>query len=185
MSKRQPRCECGQLTIDVSGERRSVGVCRCLSRQRRTGSVFTAVTGSSEPGQATESVRAGMAVCRRDLVAAVAVFPFARILKPTRRGQPMYGLIVKMTARPGKRDALIDILLNGVSDMPGCLSYIVAQDPASRDLIWITEVWVSREAHMGSLSLPSVQAAITAARPIIAGMESVGETTPVGGQGLD
>ena len=52
----------------------------------------------------------------------------------------MYGLIGKMKAVPGKRDALIAVLLDGVSGMPGCLSYVVAQDPADPDGIWITEV---------------------------------------------
>lgn len=45
----------------------------------------------------------------------------------------MYGLIGKMKAVPGQRDALVSILLEGVSGMPGCLSYIVAHDPADPD----------------------------------------------------
>lgn len=35
----------------------------------------------------------------------------------------MYGLIGKMKVVPGQRDALISILIEGVSGMPGCLSY--------------------------------------------------------------
>ncbi len=34
----------------------------------------------------------------------------------------MYGLIGRMTAVSGQRDALIDILIQGVAGMPGCLS---------------------------------------------------------------
>jgi quinol monooxygenase YgiN len=45
----------------------------------------------------------------------------------------MYGLIGKMKAVPGQSDALIAILLGGVSGMPGCLSYVVAKDPADPD----------------------------------------------------
>lgn len=96
----------------------------------------------------------------------------------------MYGLIGKMRARPGQRDALVRVLLNGVSDMPGCLSYIVANDPTDADLIWITEAWESDAAHAASLSLPSVRASINEGRPLIAGMEAVAETAPVGGHGL-
>ena len=40
------------------------------------------------------------------------------------------------------------------------------------------------EAHRASLSLPSVQAAIAKGRPLIAGMETVAETRPLGGHGL-
>ncbi len=96
----------------------------------------------------------------------------------------MYGLIGKFTAADGKRDELVGYLLVGLTDMPGCLSYIVASDPADPNAIWITEAWVDAESHKASLSLPSVQAAIQKARPIIAGMESIAETQPVGGHGL-
>ncbi|HUF39526.1 MAG TPA: putative quinol monooxygenase [Anaerolineales bacterium] len=96
----------------------------------------------------------------------------------------MYGLIGKMIAAAGKRDELIAILLDGVSGMPGCLNYVVARDSADPDGIWITEVWESREAHQASLSLPSVQAAISKGRPLIAGFGERFETEPAGGQGL-
>ena len=96
----------------------------------------------------------------------------------------MYGLIGKMTAVKGQRDALIAILLEGVSGMPGCLSYVVAKDPADGDAIWITEVWESQESHKASLSLPSVQQAIARGKPLIAGFDSSVVTEPVGGHGL-
>lgn len=96
----------------------------------------------------------------------------------------MYGLIGKMLATPGNRDALAEILLAGIAGMPGCLSYIVAQDPTNPDALWVTEVWASQAEHQASLSLPSVRAAITQARPIIAGFGERFETTPLGGQGL-
>ena len=96
----------------------------------------------------------------------------------------MYGLIGKMKCTPGQRDTLIAILLEGVSGMPGCLSYVVAKDPTDPDAIWITEAWESQARHTASLSLPSVQAAITKARPIIAGFGERFETEPVGGYGL-
>jgi quinol monooxygenase YgiN len=96
----------------------------------------------------------------------------------------MYGLIGSMTATPGDRDTLAGYLLEGLRDMPGNLSYIVAHDPINADKIWITEVWDSAESHMASLKLPQVQAAIAKARPIIAGMGNRQETIPVGGVGL-
>lgn len=96
----------------------------------------------------------------------------------------MYGLIGKMVAAPGQRAALIEILLDGTTGMPGCRSYIVAADPGDADAIWITEVWDDEASHKGSLSLPAVQAAIGKARPIIAGFGERFVTTPVGGVGL-
>ena len=96
----------------------------------------------------------------------------------------MYGLIGKMTAVPGQRDALAAILLDGTQAMPGCLSYVIAHDPADNDALWITEVWDSQASHKASLSLPSVQAAIAKGRPLIAGFSNRVETTPIGGVGL-
>ena len=96
----------------------------------------------------------------------------------------MYGLIGKMTATPGNRDELAAALLEGLNDMPGCLSYIVAEDPEDADALWITEVWDSADSHQASLALPQVQSAITRARPVIAGFSDRQETRPVGGVGL-
>ncbi len=96
----------------------------------------------------------------------------------------MYGLIGKMLAAPGQRDALIAILQESVGAMPGCLSYIVARDGSDPDALWVTEVWDSQESHRGSLALPAVQAAIARARPLIAGFGERFETEPVGGYGL-
>lgn len=96
----------------------------------------------------------------------------------------MYGRIGKFIATEGQRDALIGYLLEGLTDMPGCLSYIVARDPADAQAIWITEVWTDAASHQASLALPLVQAAIRKARPLIAGMETIAETAPAGGHGL-
>ncbi len=96
----------------------------------------------------------------------------------------MYGLIGSMTALPGRRADLIALLTEAVSDLPGCLSYIVAEDSKEENTIWITEVWDSKESHDASLSLPAVKKAISAGRPFISGFGSQVLTTPVGGYGL-
>lgn len=96
----------------------------------------------------------------------------------------MYGLIGKLKAVSGERDTLIAILLQGVAEMPGCLSYVVAQDPRDADVIWITEVWESAVSHKASLSLPVVQRAIAQGKPLIAAFNEHFETVPVGGHGL-
>jgi quinol monooxygenase YgiN len=98
--------------------------------------------------------------------------------------QKMHGLIGKMIATPGDRDALISILLEGVEAMPGCLSYIVATDQTDENAIWITEVWDSKDSHDASLKLPAVKQALAKGRPLIAGFGDTFVTTPVGGHGL-
>jgi quinol monooxygenase YgiN len=96
----------------------------------------------------------------------------------------MYGLIGKITAVPGQRDALASILIDGTGGMSGCLSYVVAIDPNEPDALWVTEVWDSAASHRASLQLPAVQAAIARGRPLIAGFSHRVETTPIGGQGI-
>lgn len=96
----------------------------------------------------------------------------------------MYGLIGKLNAVPGQREALIEILLEGIHDMPGCLSYVIARDPGDANALWITEVWDSQASHEASLLLPSVQGAIARGRSLIAGFGERVVTEPVGGHGL-
>lgn len=96
----------------------------------------------------------------------------------------MYGVIGKIVATPGARDALVDLLI-GIGDMPGCRSYVVALAGDDPDAVWVTEVWDSADAHRASLSLPPVQSAIERGRPLIAGFADRFETTPVAGIGLD
>ena len=93
----------------------------------------------------------------------------------------MYGLIGKMRCVPGRRADLIDIIGGGAKDMPGCRSYVLAEDPADENAVWITEVWISEAAHKASLQLQSVKDAIAKGRELIAGSELRIITRPVAG----
>jgi len=124
---------------------------------------------------------------RRDgLTAALGLATLAATpgFAATRKDRTMYGLMGRMIAQPGQRDALIAILLEGTAGMPGCLSYIVAKDAKDANAIWVTEVWDSKVSHAASLKLPAVQAAIARGRPLIAGFDNYTETEPVGGIGI-
>ncbi len=127
-----------------------------------------------------------MKIGRREFVAATgAAIPGALFSNASGFvGKPMFGLIGKMIAVEGKREELIRILMDGVSGMPGCLSYIVAKDSADANSIWITEVWDSKESHTRSLNLPSVKETIKKGRPMIADFSDSHTTEPVGGHGL-
>ncbi|KKB79974.1 antibiotic biosynthesis monooxygenase [Devosia soli] len=96
----------------------------------------------------------------------------------------MHGLIGRMLAADGKREELMAVMLAGIGPMPGCLSYVIARDPASDNGIWITEVWSDSSAHQASLDLPHVKETIAKARPMIAGFAERFETEPEGGIGL-
>lgn len=118
------------------------------------------------------------------LLASETVAGLPHTLNTSMHRGGMYGLIGKMLAQPGQRDALAAILLESTGDMPGCLSYVIAQDATDENALWVTEVWTDRESHQKSLQLPAVQQAIAKARPLIAGFGERFETTPLGGHGL-
>ena len=66
--------------------------------------------------------------------------------------------------------------------MPGCLSYVVAEDPTDPDAIWVTEVWKDKASHAASLALR--QGGDPQGRPLIARFDQSTAITPVGGFGL-
>lgn len=125
-----------------------------------------------------------MRVERRSFLAGAAALAVANpaAARVTAQGA-RYGLIGKMTAKTGQRDALAAILIEGTAAMPDCLSYSVARDATDGDVLWITEVWESKDAHANALALPAVRTAIGNGRPLIAGMETIAETMPLGGSG--
>jgi quinol monooxygenase YgiN len=91
----------------------------------------------------------------------------------------VYGLISKLKAVPGQRDALIRVLLQGSRAMPGCIHYVVAKDIHDEHTVWVVETWDSAQAHKSSLSLPEVVEAVTLGKPLIAAIERRIETVPV------
>jgi quinol monooxygenase YgiN len=124
-----------------------------------------------------------MSLDRRTFVAtaaSIAAFP-PNARAAISKDATMYGLISKITAQPGSRDKLVNVLLDGVgaTGLLGCLSYIVAIDSSSPDVIWVTETWKNKQAHTASLALPSVQTAMNAGQPLIAGFSRVAETAPL------
>jgi quinol monooxygenase YgiN len=96
----------------------------------------------------------------------------------------MYGLIVKMTALPGRRDDALALLAGCSTGMPGCLSYVIAKDAADENALWVTEVWESEAAHDASLTLRAVQDAIPQIRPLIADFTKIAVTEPAAGTTL-
>ena len=90
----------------------------------------------------------------------------------------MHGLIARFTAHPGKRAEVAALMVSGGLP-PGCRSFVVANDPADPDALWITEVWDSEAAWKASLDLPAVKASIEKALPLIASFGEPRVTVPV------
>lgn len=106
---------------------------------------------------------------------------------PTSSATPSrYGLIGTMRTKPGQRDAVVKLLLRDVDDLRavGCHLYVVGLDHEDPDLIRVTEVWDSKDAHRASLQLPGVRATIAEAMPLLTGEFTQTEFPVAGGLGL-
>ncbi|MBP1991588.1 putative quinol monooxygenase [Paenibacillus eucommiae] len=96
-----------------------------------------------------------------------------------------FGMYVKFSAKPGQRDALVQILLDGAAaaqSVKECEIYIVNVSDTEPDTVWVTEVWSHEEAHAASLAQEETKASIQLAMPLIAGVEAT-QIRPVGGKG--
>ena len=82
-------------------------------------------------------------------------------------------------ALPGKRDELVAHLTKRTGGMPGCLAYEVGVNDEP-DSVFVSELWVSAEAHQASLQLASVRATIAEAMPMLSGQNAGTAFTVVG-----
>lgn len=99
-----------------------------------------------------------------------------------------YGLTGKLQAKAGMGNELASVLLQAADLMataPGCHLYVIGKDTQDSDLIWINEIWDSKQAHDDSLNIPGCRELISRAIPILAGPPQKGaELEILGGKGL-
>ena len=96
----------------------------------------------------------------------------------------MFGLVVKFIIKEGRREDFLRIMSEGIRDMPGCHSYILAADAADPDGVWVTEIWDTQESHDAGIGLPHIKAATAEAKPLTVRRDLRVVTTPFGGHGL-
>jgi quinol monooxygenase YgiN len=94
-----------------------------------------------------------------------------------------FGYLATMRTQAGRRDDVVAILLGSLDGLreAGCRLYVVGVSPTDLDLIWVNEVWESKEHHAASLQLPATRAAIAAAMPMLTGEFTGQELTVAGG----
>ena len=99
-----------------------------------------------------------------------------------------YGLFGTLTAKVGKGDELLAILLEAsqlVSKAKGCQIYAVAKEIENQDTIKVFEVWDTQEDHDLSLQDEDVRALIGKAIPLLEGQPSSGIKLEIhGGKGV-
>lgn len=96
-----------------------------------------------------------------------------------------HGFHATTTAHPGQGQALVDLLLNAQSlDNPDCLVFLVGRSASNSDVIFVTEGWVSQEAHGRFFAGPVAQAYIAQLAPLVAGESVYVDEVPVGGKAI-
>lgn len=91
-----------------------------------------------------------------------------------------------MRVKPGHRDEVVATLVGEADGLKaaGCDLYVVGTSDSDKDLVWVNEVWVSKEAHDNSLRLPEVKASIERTMPLLTGEFTGQELDIAGGLGV-
>lgn len=63
--------------------------------------------------------------------------------------------------------------------MEGCHSFVVGLDPSDPDVMWLTEVWDSKERWQASVDQPGVRASLAVAIPLVRDWGTTVETEVV------
>ncbi len=98
-----------------------------------------------------------------------------------------YALINKLIAKPGKREEVIEILLAAgrpFQDNPACILYLVCKDARDPNIIWVEDLWTSKDEHTAALAKPEVRPFVAQAIPLLEGMPEQTEVEPIGGKEL-
>ena len=98
------------------------------------------------------------------------------------------GRYVKLKAREGQREALVEHMLGVaqlLANVSGCELYVINTSAADTETVWVTEVWSSQVQLDASLTLDSVKASVEQVLPLLAGPPERIDIVPLGGKGLD
>ena len=98
-----------------------------------------------------------------------------------------YALINRLTTKPGKRDEVLKLLLEAgkpFQENVACVLSLVYKDLQDPNVIWVEDLWTSKEEHTAALARPEVRPFVAQALPLLEGMPEQREVALVGGKGL-
>ena len=98
-----------------------------------------------------------------------------------------YGFRATMTARPGKGDELIDLLLSattkgGSGASEQCVVYLVGRSASNLDVVHVTEGWTTQDAHAANFASEKAQAFVARIAPLLDDAPQYQDEVPVGGR---
>jgi quinol monooxygenase YgiN len=98
-----------------------------------------------------------------------------------------YALLNKLTTLPGKRDQVLEILLESgrlFDNNPACYLYLVSESTDDANVVWVIDLWSSQEEHAVALKAPELRPFVEKAMPLLEGMPEQIELRAIGGKGL-
>ena len=98
-----------------------------------------------------------------------------------------HALVNKLTAKPGQRDRVVEILIESgklFDNNDACKLYLVAEAVDDPDTIWVIDRWASQDEHERALKQPELRPFVEESLPLLVGMPEQIKIRPVGGKGL-
>jgi quinol monooxygenase YgiN len=92
-------------------------------------------------------------------------------------------LLSRLTAKPGRRDRVVEILLESGKLFDDnshvvCISFAKSADDP--DLIWVADLWTSEEEHAEALEAPEMRPFVEECMPLLEGTPEQIRVLPVG-----
>ena len=98
-----------------------------------------------------------------------------------------YGFSATMTAKPGRGDDLVALLLSGLDEgnpatSEYCLVYLVSRSASNPDVAHVIEGWATEEDHHRVFAGDAAKAIVAQFAELLEGDSEYGDLTPVGGK---
>ncbi|MFL1379838.1 MULTISPECIES: putative quinol monooxygenase [unclassified Nocardiopsis] len=98
-----------------------------------------------------------------------------------------YGFSATLTARPGKGDELVALLLTGLDEgSPGasehCVVYLVSRSASDPDTVHVIEGWTGEDDHHRIFAGEAAQAIVARVQGLLARESEYTDQVPVGGK---
>lgn len=98
-----------------------------------------------------------------------------------------YGFAATMTAKPGRGDDLIDLLMSGLDEgnpaaSEFCIVYLVSRSAANPDVAHVIEGWTSEEDHHRVFAGDAAKAIVAGFADLLEGESVYTDLTPAGGK---
>lgn len=93
-----------------------------------------------------------------------------------------HGFHARMVAQPGQGDALVALLFEAPAfEHPDCKVFLIGRSKENPDVVFVTEGWVSEEAHAAFTATDAAEAFTARFGPLVAEWTNSDEI-PVGGK---